>query len=394
MARVPAIRFSEFSEEWEEKKLGDISTIIDSLHQTPKSYVENGFAMIRVTNVNNQKLILNECLNVSEEVFLEFTKKYKPKKNDIILSRVGTCGACLLLQNDEQVCLGQNTVLLNSKINSFFLYILMKSDIVQFQVNRKIVGSTQKTLSLKDLKRFDLNIPQKKEQEKIASFLSVVDKKIEKLNEKIDLQKRYKKAMMQKLFSQEIRFKDENGLDFPDWEEKKLGEISKITMGQSPDSKSYNNNEDGLYLIQGNADIKNRKSNPRNWTNEPTKQCNIGDLLLTVRAPVGAIAKSYHNACIGRGVCSIINNKLSDIEYLYQYLLWFERRWISLEQGSTFTAVSSSDIKTLKIPYPSKKEQEKIANFLSSLDTKIEVTQKEKAKAQEFKKGLLQQMFV
>ena len=101
----------------------------------------------------------------------------------------------------------------------------------------------------------------------------------------------------------ELRFKGFEG----EFEYKKLGDVSNVIMGQSPDSKSYNENREGYYLIQGNADIKNRISSPRQWTNMPTKTCEIGDVILTVRAPVGAVAKSLHNACIGRGVCVIRN---------------------------------------------------------------------------------------
>jgi type I restriction enzyme S subunit len=165
-------------------------------------------------------------------------------------------------------------------------------------------------------------------------------------------------------------------------------------MGQSPESSSYNSIGNGYYLIQGNADISNRKTSPRNWTNEPTKLCDIGDLILTVRAPVGAIAKSNHNACIGRGVCSIKNKKKSNIAFLYQFLLDFENRWNRLEQGSTFTAVSGKDIRSVEVPFPCFEEQTKIADFLSDLDTKIEVLSTSIENTQTFKKGLLQQLFV
>jgi type I restriction enzyme S subunit len=165
-------------------------------------------------------------------------------------------------------------------------------------------------------------------------------------------------------------------------------------MGQSPNSSSYNSDGYGIPLIQGNADIKNRVSNPRNWTTEKTKECKIGDLLLTVRAPVGAVAKSIHNACIGRGVCSIINNSKSNIEFIYQFLLDFETKWGSLEQGSTFTAVSGIEINKLEIILPSVSEQTKIANFLSVIDDKINHCQELIVNTQVWKKGLLQQMFV
>ncbi|WP_180323903.1 restriction endonuclease subunit S [bacterium endosymbiont of Bathymodiolus sp. 5 South] len=186
-----------------------------------------------------------------------------------------------------------------------------------------------------------------------------------------------------------LRFKEFSG----EWEEKKLGDVSNINMGQSPASSSYNNTNNGIYLIQGNADIKDRFSNPRQWTTEPTKLCDIGDLILTVRAPVGYIAKSLHKTCIGRGVCSLSKKENNNIEFIYQFLLSYEKNWVSLEQGSTFTAVSGNDIKSLKINTPIPKEQQKIASCLSSLDALIEAQNKKVSALKQHKKGLMQQLF-
>jgi type I restriction enzyme S subunit len=200
---------------------------------------------------------------------------------------------------------------------------------------------------------------------------------------------------MQKLFSQKIRCKDENGDSFPDWKNKTLKEITEIKMGQSPSSKSYNLDQKGLPLIQGNADIINRLSKPRQWTDSPTKTCDITDILLTVRAPVGAVAKSIHKACIGRGVCSIKNNAFSDLEFLYQLLLWFEPKWGSIEQGSTFTAVSGQDIRNLKVLIPNSiVEQKKIADFLILIDKSVENISQQIGDSLAFKQGLLKKMFV
>jgi len=186
-------------------------------------------------------------------------------------------------------------------------------------------------------------------------------------------------------------------LRFPEfgdnWEEKKLGNVTSIVMGQSPDSTSYNSNGIGLYLIQGNADIKKRKTLPRVWTDTPTKECKVGDIIMTVRAPVGAVAKSIHNACIGRGVCAIRNNQHSVSNYIYQFLLSFEKKWVKFEQGSTFTAVNTKDVKSLKLILPPVQEQQKIAAFLSAVDNKIEQLSKKQELLGEYKKGLMQQIF-
>ncbi len=186
-----------------------------------------------------------------------------------------------------------------------------------------------------------------------------------------------------------LRFSEFEG----NWLTKKLDEISNINMGQSPSSTSYNTEKVGMPLIQGNADIKNRISLPRNWTSEPTKICEIGDLILTVRAPVGAIAKSNHKACIGRGVCSIKNKANSNINFIYQFLLDFENKWSALEQGSTFTAVSGNEIKNLQLNIPSIEEQTRIANFLSSVDEKINLLKEKKELLEDYKKGIMQKIF-
>ena len=117
----------------------------------------------------------------------------------------------------------------------------------------------------------------------------------------------------EKQFVPVLRFNEFEGK----WIANKLGATCKLIMGQSPDSKSYNDEGDGYYLIQGNADIKYRLTSPRQWTNEPTKICEVGDIILTVRAPVGAVARSIHNACIGRGVCVIREVDGFEINFIY-----------------------------------------------------------------------------
>lgn len=159
-----------------------------------------------------------------------------------------------------------------------------------------------------------------------------------------------------------------------DWEVKKLSGVSKIIMGQSPDSKNYFDYEIGLPLLQGNADIKERKSIKRIWTTQITKICEKNDIVMSVRAPVGTIAKATFKSCIGRGVCSIIPNEKIVKQYLYTYLEHYEKKWKNLSQGSTFESISSSDIKSLNVPLPPFREQQKIAEILSTWDKAIQET--------------------
>ena len=123
----------------------------------------------------------------------------------------------------------------------------------------------------------------------------------------------------------------------------KLGNIANIVMGQSPDSIYYNTDNQGLPLIQGNADLRNRKSIKRIWTSQITKTCETGDIIVTVRAPVGKIGIASCDSCVGRGVCSIKVQNV-DADYLYHILIFRENNWNTVEQESTVSAVGSTEI--------------------------------------------------
>ena len=161
-------------------------------------------------------------------------------------------------------------------------------------------------------------------------------------------------------------------------------------MGQSPPSSKYTENEFDTVLIQGNADLINGKVVPRIYTAEVTKTAEPGDIILTVRAPVGDLAINEFDSCIGRGVCSIKGNK-----FIYYFLQTLKDKhvWERLSQGSTFEAINSNDIKNLKIKIPSEKTQKSISNFLTLIDTKIELLEKKHDSIVNFKKYLMQQIF-
>jgi type I restriction enzyme S subunit len=177
-----------------------------------------------------------------------------------------------------------------------------------------------------------------------------------------------------------------------DWEVTELGKIAIVNMGQSPDSENYNEAGEGLPLIQGNADMQNRKSFKRYFTTQLTKVCDEGDLILSVRAPVGSIGEASFRSCIGRGVCAIKPDKVVK-EYLYQLLLNCEDKWKKIEQGSTFTAVSSDDVRRFKLLVTKNQEEQKaIARVLSTADAAIHTTEKLIAQKELRKKWLMQQL--
>ncbi|WP_353076700.1 restriction endonuclease subunit S [Flavobacterium sp.] len=393
-ALSPKLRFSEFNNKWNKHILGKLSDVRDGTHDSPK-YVDKGYPLITSKNLNeNGVLDFKNVEFITQFDFDNINRRSKVDKGDIIFGMIGTIGNPVLLNRDDFAI--KNVALIKEKneLKNTFLIQNLKSNHILRQIYKENVGGTQKFVSLSVIRNLEVFLPSIEEQNKISVFLSNVDNKINQLTKKKELLEQYKKGIMQKIFNQEIRFKDDNGNDYPEWYEKTLDDIATINMGQSPSSNSYNIDGNGLMLIQGNADIKDRKTNPRQWTSQPTKKCEIGDIILTVRAPVGFVSKSIHKACIGRGVCSIKSKDQNNNEFVYQFLLYFEDKWGKLEQGSTFTAVSGSEIKSILLEVPSFKEQDKIATFLSSIDSKINSINIQLEGTKEFKKGLLQQMFV
>ena len=173
-----------------------------------------------------------------------------------------------------------------------------------------------------------------------------------------------------------------------DWDVESLGNVSHISMGQSPLSKFYNTSGVGLPLVQGNADIKNRKTIIRQYSSQTTKLGKQGDIILTVRAPVGAVAKATFDCCLGRGVCSIRYPN----DYLFYFLQKLENGWAKYTAGSTFDSINSEHVKKVMIPVPKPEEQKQIAAALSDVDGLIESLERLIAKKRDMKTAAMQQL--
>lgn len=250
-----------------------------------------------------------------------------------------------------------------------------------------------KTLGQSEFAKLGLLLPSAEEQKKIAQILSTWDKAITTTEQLLANSQQQQKALMQQLLTGKKRLLDKNGVRFRgEWKSYHLSHVTVIVMGSSPKSEAYNENGIGLPLLQGNADIKNRISAPRVFTSEITKECEIGDILLSVRAPVGTVAISEHKACIGRGIAALHAKPNFDQSFIYQFLLWFEPKWGSLSQGSTFESINSDDIKNLKIKVPNFGEQQKIAAVLSTADQEISALQQKLDALKQEKSALMQQL--
>ncbi len=241
------------------------------------------------------------------------------------------------------------------------------------------------SLNANTIENIYVKMPTKEEQKAIAEALSDVDSLIESLDKLIDKKKAIKKATMQQLLTGKTRLP---GFTEP-WETKRLGDFAEIIMGQSPSSTNYNTSGHGMPLIQGNADIINRKTVKRIYTTEVTKKGKHGDIIMSVRAPVGEISFAKFDICLGRGVCAIRYKN----NFLYYYLISIEPKWNKWSKGSTFDSINSKEIKELPISIPpSIDEQKAIAKILSDMDAEIEALEKRKEKTEQMKHGMMQQL--
>ncbi len=185
-----------------------------------------------------------------------------------------------------------------------------------------------------------------------------------------------------------IRFKGYN----EDWEQRKLGEVCQVTMGQSPNGSTYSEVPSDYILVQGNADLKDGWVEPRIWTTQKTKTAQAGDLIMSVRAPAGAMGKTAYDVVLGRGVAGIKGN-----EFVYQSLVKMDSDgyWKKMAAGSTFESINSDVVKNAEMPVPQDiEEQEKIGSYFIRLDHLITLHQHKCDELQNLKKYMLQNMFV
>lgn len=249
-------------------------------------------------------------------------------------------------------------------------------------------------------------VPSVAEQKKITLFLNTLDKKIEQLKQKKSLLEEYKKGIMQKIFSQELRFKDENGNDFTEWKEKKLGEIFSIFNGYAFASED-NVTEGTLWVKIADVGIQEMKIDNLSFLpyeySERYKKFILkkGDYVIALTRPIlsgelkiAAINDFFNNSLLNQRVGKIVSENNTTFVYYMLQLSWLIKAIENNIAGTDPPNLSPKEIDFIKISIPQKKEQEKIATFLATIDNKISRTQGQIENTQAYKKGLLQKMFV
>jgi type I restriction enzyme S subunit len=371
---------------WEVKKLGEISKIYDGTHQTPK-YVEKGIPFLSVEHITANQF--SNTKFVTEEVYSKEIEKVKIVNGDILMTKIGDIGTAKYINWNIEASFYVTLALFKTfdkNTDNRFLTYLINSKESQREIWKKSIHvAFPNKINLGDIGNCIMPFPPLSEQNRIVSVLETWDSGIEKLKQKIAIKKEIKKGLMQELLTGKKRlpgFSEE-------WKKVRLGDVCSVNMGQSPESDNYNKKSEGMVLIQGNADLKNSKTIARVYTTQITKTADYGDILFTVRAPVGAIGYiSQDRVCIGRGVCSI-KEKDSYLAFIFYKLKHHKNGFLRYEQGSTFSAINGKDIRSFKMQVPDLEEQKLIASILTTSDKEIVALQLKLSYRQEQKKYLL-----
>lgn len=407
----PKLRFSNFSEYWKIEPIENYIELFSGIALKSEEISDDNSGIPILRGINITEGFIRHSKEIDKYYLGNTSKidKYFVKENDLVLgmdgSKVGK-NVALIKKEDEDSILIQRVARIraNSKSNIRYIYQQIFSKKFHDFVDIVNTSSGIPHISSQQIKDFKIGFPSLPEQTKIANFLSSVDEKLSLLKEKKSLLEEYKKGIMQKIFNQEIRFKDDNGNDFEDWEIKTLGEVAKFRRGSFPQpyglSKWYDE-INGMPFIQvydvgSNMLLKKDTKNKISKVGaEQSVFVKKGTLVITIQGSIGRIAKTQYDAYIDRTLLIFQSYNLPiNVDFFkYVVFLLFEIEKTKAP-GGTIKTITKEVLTDFEVPIPCIEEQTKIANFLSAIDEKIELVSNQIKDTQEYKKGLLQQMFV
>lgn len=406
----PSLRFPEFKDEWQEKRLGDVFYFKKTNSLSRADFTEKGSisnihygdihtklpAYLDTRSYQLPKIVsigkgIGEFVEVGDLSMADASENY---------TDIGKSVEIVNICDKEKVVSGLHTLLLSPKEKHAigFLGQYFQNGIIRKKIRKVANGISVLGISKNDLSKLTLLTPCIKEQEKITDFLRGGDERMVLLEKKVDAMREYKKGVMSAIFSGKLRFKDEKGNPYPDWEEKRLGELLKERKEYARKDGRYEHislTKDGIVpksdryerdFLVGSDDKKYRITRVNDICYNPAN------------LKFGVIARNKYKNGIFSPIYVTYEVKGADAVFMEYYLTrWdfinYVRRY---EEGTVYErmAVGPEDFARLMIKLPCLAEQRKIADFLSAIDRKIELEQTRLDRTKDFKKGLLQRMFV
>lgn len=363
-------------ENWDVVNVGQLGEVVTGT--TPPTKIEeywaNGkFMFVTPTDYNNKKYINKTERKVSQK---GVERARLIPKNSVMVTCIASVGE-VALATEECITNQQiNTIICGEKVHPEFVYYSIKYN--KPKLIRWAGITTSPIIKKSSFEKFPVALPRYPEQKAIAEVLSTVDEAIHTIHKQIEKTNKIKKGMMQNLLKNK-KWKKTN-LDDKDF--------FQVIMGQSPPSSAYNLEKKGLPFLQGNAEFGEISPTPIKYTTRAQKLAEEGDILMSVRAPVGELNLNNQKLCIGRGLGAIRIKKGSS-KFYFHFLKFIQKKIEALGQGSTFKAITRTELKRIELPIPQVEEQEKLANIFSDFDKKMNFQKSKKQKLEQIKKGLM-----
>jgi type I restriction enzyme S subunit len=406
---MPKLSFPEFNNLWIEKTLSELLEFKNGLN-APKENYGSGEKFINVLDIIQNDYLIHERIIGSVQVIPAVFEKYKVEFGDILFQRssetreeVGQ--ANVYLDTTRPATFG-GFVIRGKKVGEYdpaFLNYLLKTQSSRNEITSKSGGSTRYNVGQETLSQVTITTTSLPEQQKIATFLTAVDRRIKLLEQKKEKLEAYKKGVMQQLFSRQIRFKQDDGSVFPEWVEKKLGEVAKFSKGKGI-SKSDISESGELKCIRY-GQLYTEYGEVIDQVVSRT-ECKPSTLILSEANDVIIPSSGETQIDIARAACvlksgialggdlNIIRSPLNGV-FLSFYLNHRRKHQIAkMAQGISVVHLYNSQLVHLEIEIPCDEEQGKIVSFLRSLNEITEKLTFQINQTQTWKKGLLQQMFI
>lgn len=386
-SKVPQIRFKSFNEDWEEKTLESISEEISYGLTIRPQFITDGIPLISARELKNGYIDYKIAPRISKADYDKLSEKAKGKKGDIFLTKTGTIGLSAYVSEDIPIAITQNISFIritNEIFNHQFILQTFKTKNFYNSAISKVNQSTIMDLQLQDIRKLSIYFPDKLEQINVSNYFQKLDKLIEQKEKKYQKLKQFKKAMLDKMFPKkeadtpEIRFK---GFSVK-WEEKKLGQLAKITTGSS---NRQDSGLDGQYTFFDRSDDI-RTSNIYLFD---------GEAVIVAGEGSDFVPKYFKGKFdLHQRTYAIMNFENGDSKFLFYYIHLFRKWFLNQAVGSTVKSLRLPMFQEMVINYPRKEEQEKIGNYFQKLDNQIDLLQKELEKLKNIKKASLAKMFV
>lgn len=412
MSNKPKLRFKEFNDEWNIAKIQqllDNRAIIShldgnhgALYPRSQEFVSVGVPYITANDFSTGKVDTITCKKLTPERASQF-KKGVAINGDVLFAHNATVGPVALLKTTEPFVILSTTATYfrtnNSILLNTFLKTVLEAPYFVKQYTPIMKQTTRNQVPLLTQRKLNIAFPSIAEQKKIAEFLSKVDEVIAEREEEVKDLEKQKKGLMQKIFSQQLRFTDSNNNPYPDWKEKNVGNLGTVITGSTPkteDKSNYGND----FLWCSPADLGSTK-----YITQTQKMLSSKGFNCTRKLPANSILVTCIGSTIGKiGISSCemsTNQQINSIipcnnnsDFIYYALIYSFPRYMSVIATQAVPIINKTEFEKLTLQVPCLEEQQKIANILSKLDELIEEKKALLSDWQSFKKGLLQQMFV